>query len=85
MLEAAWFGVNLLVGLPVAVIFVVFCREVVRAILALAFGFRVFELTWGAGDQIWAKSIGPVDLVFRQVPLAASIVAESLVRSHDNT
>lgn len=77
MLEAAWFGVNLLVGVPVALIFVVFCREIVRAILALAFGFRVFELKWGTGRQIWAKSIGPVDLVFGRVPLAASIVAES--------
>lgn len=77
MLETAWIGVNLLVGIPFAVVFVVSCREFVRIVLAIAFGFRVFELKWGVGRPIWTKSLGPVDVVFRRLPLGASIVAES--------
>jgi hypothetical protein len=77
MLEAAWIGVNLLVGIPFAVVFVVTCRELVRIVLAVAFGFRGLELKWGVGRLIWAKSLGPVDVVFRRLPLGASIVAES--------
>jgi hypothetical protein len=77
MLEAAWLGVNLLVGIPFAIVFVVSCREFVRIVLAITYGFRVFELKWGVGRPIWAKSLGPVDVVFRRIPLGASIVAES--------
>ena len=77
MLETAWIGVNLLVGIPFAVVFVVSCREFVRIALAIAFGFRVFELKWGVGRPIWTKTLGPVDVIFRRLPLGALIVAES--------
>ncbi len=44
MREAAWVLLNLIVGIPVAIVLIGVCREGVHALVALAFGFRVFEM-----------------------------------------
>jgi hypothetical protein len=44
MLEAVWCILNLIVGIPVAIVLIGLCREGFRALFALAFGFRVFEV-----------------------------------------
>jgi hypothetical protein len=77
MAEAAWCIFNLIVGIPVAVVVVGLCRECLRALFALAFGFRVFEMKWGAGRRVWAKPIGPVEFVLGALPLVGSTIAES--------
>jgi len=77
MPEAAWFILNGLVGIPLAIVLIGLCREWLRALLALAFGFRVFEMKWGAGRRIWAKQIGPVEFVLARLPFVGSIIAES--------
>jgi hypothetical protein len=77
MHEAVWWFLNLGLGLPIAIGLVVLGRECVRALIALAFGFRVFEFRLGMGERLWSKPIGPVELGFSRFPVAASIVAES--------
>jgi hypothetical protein len=77
MLEAAWCILNVIVGIPLAIVLIGACRECLRAIFALAFGFRVFEMKWGAGRRVWAKPIGPVEFVIGALPLVGSIIAES--------
>jgi hypothetical protein len=77
MLEAVWCILNLIVGIPVAIVLIGLCREGFRALFALAFGFRVFEVKWGAGRDVWVKPIGSVDFVLGVLPLVGSIVAES--------
>jgi hypothetical protein len=77
MHEAIWFSVNVLIGLPLAAALIIAAREILRALLALALGFRVFELRWGAGRRVWTKSIGPIDLVAGALPISASLGAES--------
>ena len=77
MPEAVWCIFNLIVGIPVATVLIGLCREGLRALLALAFGFRVFEMKWGAGRRVWVKPIGSVDLVLGVLPLMGSIIAES--------
>ena len=78
MPEAVWCILNLIVGIPVAIVLIGLCREGLRALLALAFGFRVFEMKWGAGRRVWVKPIGSVDLVLGVLPLMGSIIAESV-------
>ena len=77
MLETGWCILNVIVGIPVAIILVGLCREGLRALFALAFGFRVFELKWGVGRRVWAKPIGPVEFALGALPFAGSIIAES--------
>lgn len=77
MPEAIWFLFNVIVGIPAAVVLVGLCREILRVLFALALGFRVFELKWGAGRRLWAKPIGPVEVVLGTRPIVASIIAES--------
>jgi len=77
MLETGWCILNVIVGIPVAIILVGLCREGLRALFALAFGFRVFEVKWGVGRRVWAKPIGPVEFALGALPFAGSIIAES--------
>jgi hypothetical protein len=77
MPEAIWCILNVIVGIPLAIVLIGVCREGLRALFALAFGFRVFQLKWGAGRRVWAKPIGPVEIVLGTQPLAGSIIAES--------
>jgi hypothetical protein len=77
MAEAFWITLNLLIGVPIAVAVIVVLREAVRGIIALAFGFRVFEMKWGMGRPLIAKPIGPVNLILGSVPFAASTTSES--------
>ena len=77
MPEAIWCILNVIVGIPLAIVLLGVCREGLRVVFALAFGFRVFELKWGAGRRVWAKPIGPVEFVLGTLPLTGSIIAES--------
>ncbi|MBW2725708.1 MAG: hypothetical protein JRE71_15105 [Deltaproteobacteria bacterium] len=77
MFEATWFILNVIVGVPLAVFVLGLGREGLRALIALAFGFRVFQLKWGAGRRVWAKPVGPVELVLAALPFVGSIIAES--------
>ncbi len=77
MPEAIWCGLNVILGIPLAIVLLGVCREGLRVLFALAFGFRVFELRWGAGRRVWAKPIGPVEFVWGTLPLIGSIIAES--------
>jgi hypothetical protein len=77
MLEAFWIALNLLIGVPIAVALIVVLREAVRGTLALAFGFRVFEIKWAVGRPLIVKSIGPVNLIIGRIPFAASTTCES--------
>lgn len=77
MFEATWFILNVIIGVPLAVILLGIGREGLRGLIALAFGFRVFEMKWGAGRRVWAKPIGPVEYVLGSLPLVGSIIAES--------
>lgn len=77
MPEAVWWALNLIVGVPIAVVLLGVGRESIRALLALALGFRVFELRWGIGEPRWARPIGPVEFAIGPIPLAGSILAES--------
>ena len=77
MIETFWFGANALIGLPIGLVLIMLAREVLRALVALAFGFRVFEIKWGFGRVVGTKSIGPIEWVRGAMPLGASIRAES--------
>jgi hypothetical protein len=77
MLEAIWCILNVIVGIPLAIVLVGLCREGLRVLFALAFGFRIFQLKWGVGRRVWAKPIGPVEFVLGSLPLVGSIIAES--------
>lgn len=77
MIETFWFGANLLIGLPIGLVLVMLAREVVRALVAVAVGFRVFEVKWGIGRAVSTRSIGPIEWVRGAIPVGASIRAES--------
>jgi hypothetical protein len=77
MPEAIWCILNVIVGIPLAIVLLGVCREGLRVLFALAFGFRVFELKWGAGRRVRARPIGPVEFVLGTMPLMGSIIAES--------
>ena len=72
-----WMLVNGLIGVPLALVGLVFLRELLRAVLALALGFRVFALQWGAGPPRLEGPVGPVDLGLAPWPIAGSTVARS--------
>jgi hypothetical protein len=77
MFEATWFILNVIFGVPLAVILLGLGREGLRALIALAFGFRVFQMKWGAGRRVWVKTIGPVEFVLGSLPIVGSVVAAS--------
>jgi len=68
---------NLVLGVPLAALAVVFLRETARAAIAPLVGFRVFELQWGAGKQRFERAVGPIDLVLAPLPIAGATVARS--------
>ena len=78
-----WIAANLGLGLPLAAVFVTVGREIVRTGLALALGFRVFEIRWGAGRLLFERPVGPLDLSIGRLPLGGATVARSgLPRRH---
>ena len=77
MLDFFWIGINLLVGLPIALAVWVFGRETLRSGVALAFGFRVFAIRFGVGRILCEETLGPVDLSLRSWPLAGDTLARS--------
>jgi hypothetical protein len=74
-----WLGINGIVGVPIALITWILLREALRSGVALIFGFRVFEIRWGAGPTRLERPIGPIDLALGTWPIAGA----SLVRSGD--
>jgi hypothetical protein len=77
VLDFFWIGINLLVGLPIALAVWVFGRETLRSGVALAFGFRVFAIRFGVGRILCEETLGPVDLSLRSWPLAGDTLARS--------
>ena len=81
--EWLWLSMNGMLGLPLALAAVVFSREIIRSGVALAVGFRVFEIRWGAGRPLGQASIGSIDLAIAPIPLGGSTIARSgLARRH---
>lgn len=72
-----WIAANCVLGLPLALAILVVARESLRALLALALGFRVFEIHWGAGRPLFECPIGPVDFAIGPIPIAGSTIARS--------
>ncbi len=72
-----WIGANVIVGGPLALVVLVVARETIRALVALALGFRVFEIQWGAGRRLLERPIGPVDFALARIPLGGATIARS--------
>ena len=77
MSDWVWIAANLGLGLPLAAGLLVLARETVRALLALACGFRVFEIQLGAGRRRTEFPVGPVDLALAAIPIAGTTIARS--------
>jgi len=75
--EWIWLGLNVVVGMPLALAALVVAREGVRSGVAVACGFRVFEIHCGAGRRVAERPLGPVDLVLRWMPLGGASIARS--------
>lgn len=72
-----WIGANVIVGGPLALAALVVARETIRSLVALALGFRVFEIQWGTGGRLFERPIGTVDLALARIPLGGATVARS--------
>lgn len=77
MREVAWISFHIVIVLPVALIFSVIAREAVRALVARATGFHVFEVRIGIGRRLFTAPIGPVDLSVAAWPLSGALLAAS--------
>lgn len=75
--EWDWFVANLLVGVPLAAFGVCLLRESVRSALALALGFRVFEIRLGVGQPRAHFQLGPLDFACAPIALAGATIAHS--------
>ncbi len=72
-----WLGTNVVVGIPLALATLVVARELIRSLVALVFGFQVFEIRLGGGPRWLERTLGPVDLVVSPIPLAGATIARS--------
>ncbi|MCP4904716.1 MAG: hypothetical protein GY910_07020 [bacterium] len=78
-----WLGLNVVVGTPLALAVLIFAREGARAVVALVFGFRVFEFRWGTGPRLFGGPLGPIDIAFGPIPLAGrTITGSGIPRRH---
>lgn len=77
MREVAWIAFHIVIALPIALILSVVLRETLRAALALATGFRVFEIRFGVGDRLCSHPFGPIDLSLGALPLGGATLAAS--------
>lgn len=77
MQAGLWIGANVIVAGPLALGLLVIARETLRALVALALGFRVFEIQWGVGARLVEHPLGPIDFALARIPLAGATVARS--------
>jgi len=72
-----WIAANLGLGLPLAAWLIVLAREVARGLIAIAFGFRLFEIQLGAGRRRAEFQLGPIDVALADLPIAGTTIARS--------
>ena len=77
MSDWIWIAANLGLGLPLAAGLLILAREVVRGLIGLAFGFRVFEIQLGAGRKRAEFQLGSVDVALADLPIAGTTIARS--------
>lgn len=77
MSEWIWIIANACLGLPLAAFTLVCARETVRSLVALALGFRVFEIQLGAGRWRATRAVGPLDLTLAPWPIAGATAARA--------
>ena len=78
-----WLAVNGALGVPLALVGWSVSRELVRSLVALILGFRVFEVRLGVGRAVFRGPIGPIDLSLASIPMGgASGVRSGSPRRH---